>query len=65
MTAAASTQLVAALTAQSPVPLAVVLLTLCLVALLALRPIGKIRLDRTPAGQAEPAGVPVESDPTR
>jgi DHA1 family bicyclomycin/chloramphenicol resistance-like MFS transporter len=65
VTAAASTQLVAALTAQSPVPLAVVLLTLCLVALLALRPIGKIRLDRAPAGQAEPAGVPVESDPTR
>jgi len=66
VTAAASTQLVAALTAHSPVPLAVVLLTLCLFALLALRPIGKIRLDRgAPAGQAEPAGVPVESDPTR
>ena len=65
VTAAASTQLVAALTAQSPLPLAVVLLTLCLVALLALRPIGKIRLDRAPAGQAEPAGVLVESDPTR
>jgi DHA1 family bicyclomycin/chloramphenicol resistance-like MFS transporter len=65
VTAAAATQLVAAITAQSPVPLAVVLLTLCLVALLALRPIGKIPLDRAPARQAEPAGVPVESDPTR
>ena len=56
VTAAASTQLVAALTGHSPVPLAVVLLGLCLVALLALRPIGKIRL------QAEP---PVMSEPTR
>lgn len=65
VTAAAATQLVAALTAQSPVPLAVVLLTLCLVALLALRPIGRIPLDRAPARQAEPAGVDVESDPTR
>jgi DHA1 family bicyclomycin/chloramphenicol resistance-like MFS transporter len=65
VTAAASTQLVAALTAQSPVPLAVVLLALCLVALLALRPIGRIPLDRAPARQAEPAGVAVESDPTR
>jgi DHA1 family bicyclomycin/chloramphenicol resistance-like MFS transporter len=65
VTAAASTQLVAALSARSPVPLAVVLLTLCLFALLALRLIGKIPLDRVPASQAEPAGVPVESDPTR
>ncbi len=56
VTAAASTQLVAALTGHSPVPLAVVLLGLCLVALLALRPIAKIRL------QAEP---PVMSEPTR
>jgi len=66
VTAAASTQLVAALSAHSPVPLAVVLLTLCLFALLALRQIGKIRLDRgAPADQAEPAGEPVESEPTR
>ena len=56
VTAAVSTQLVAALTGHSPVPLAVVLLGLCLVALLALRPIAKIRL------QAEP---PVMSEPTR
>jgi DHA1 family bicyclomycin/chloramphenicol resistance-like MFS transporter len=59
VTAAASTQLVAALTAHSPVPLTVVLLGLCLVALLALRPIGKIRL------QAEPTVPPVMSEPTR
>ncbi len=65
VTAAASTQLVAALTAHSPVPLAVVLLTLCLFALLALRPIGKIPLYRVPAGQAEPTGEPIESDPMR
>ena len=65
VTAAASTQLVAALTAHSPVPLAVVLLGLCLLALLALRPIGKIPLDQPPPGQAEPPGEPVASDPTR
>jgi DHA1 family bicyclomycin/chloramphenicol resistance-like MFS transporter len=59
VTAAASTQLVAALTGHSPVPLAVVLLGLCLVALLALRPITKIRL------QAEPPVPPVMSEPTR
>ena len=59
VTAAASTQLVAALTTHSPVPLTVVLLGLCLVALLALRPIGRIRL------QAEPTAPPVMSEPTR
>lgn len=42
VTAAAATQLVASFTPHTPVPLAVVLLALCLVALLALRPIGKI-----------------------
>ena len=65
MTAAASTQLVAALTAHSPVPLAVVLLVLCLFALLALRPISKIPRDRAISGQADPPGEPVESEPTR
>ena len=65
VTAAVSTQVVAAFTAHSPVPLATVLLVLCLIALLALRPIGKIRLDRSLPGQAEPAGEPVESEPTR
>jgi len=59
VTAAASTQLVAALTTHSPVPLTVVLLGLCLVALLALRPIGRIRL------QAEPTAPPVMPEPTR
>src|SRR5688500_13452234 len=59
VTAAASTQAVAALTGHSPVPLAVVLLVLCLVALLALRPISRIRL------QAEPPVPPVDSEPTR
>jgi len=59
VTAAAATQLVAAFTGHSPVPLAVVLLGLCLVALLALRPIGRIRL------QAEPTALPVVSEPTR
>jgi DHA1 family bicyclomycin/chloramphenicol resistance-like MFS transporter len=59
VTAAASTQLVAALTAHSPVPLAVVLLVLCLVALLALRPISRISV------QAEPPVPPVDSEPTR
>ncbi|MBX3703383.1 MAG: Bcr/CflA family efflux MFS transporter [Steroidobacteraceae bacterium] len=43
VTAAAATQLVAAFTPHTPVPLAIVLLVLCLVALLALRPIGKIK----------------------
>lgn len=42
VTAAATTQAVAALTAHSPVPLTLVLLVLCLVALVALRPIGRI-----------------------
>jgi DHA1 family bicyclomycin/chloramphenicol resistance-like MFS transporter len=41
VTAAAATQLVASFTPHTPVPLAVVLLALCLIALLALRPIGK------------------------
>jgi DHA1 family bicyclomycin/chloramphenicol resistance-like MFS transporter len=59
VTAAASTQVVAAFTGHSPVPLAVVLLGLCLVALLALRPISRIRL------QAEPPVPPVDSEPTR
>jgi DHA1 family bicyclomycin/chloramphenicol resistance-like MFS transporter len=59
VTAAASTQLVAALTAHSPVPLSLVLLALCLVALLALRPISQIQL------QAEPPAPPVDSEPTR
>jgi DHA1 family bicyclomycin/chloramphenicol resistance-like MFS transporter len=54
VTAAASTQLVAALTGHSPVPLAVVLLGLCLVALLALRPIAKIRLQAEPPAMSEP-----------
>ena len=54
-----STQVVAALTGHSPVPLAVVLLVLCLIALLALRPISRIRL------QAEPPVPPVDSEPTR
>ena len=66
MTAAGATQLVAALTGHSPVPLAVVLLVLCLIALLALRPIGKIALERSPSAvQAEPPGPPVDSEPTR
>ncbi len=66
VTAAASTQLVAALTGHSPVPLAVVLLVLCLIALLALRPIGKIALERSPSVvQAEPPAPPVDSEPTR
>jgi DHA1 family bicyclomycin/chloramphenicol resistance-like MFS transporter len=65
VTAAVSTQVVAAFTGHSPVPLATVLLALCLVALVALRPIGKIRLDRAPPGQAEPAAEPVVSEPTR
>jgi DHA1 family bicyclomycin/chloramphenicol resistance-like MFS transporter len=59
VTAAAATQLVAAFTGHSPVPLAVVLLGLCLVALLALRPIGRIAL------QAKPKAPPATSEPTR
>lgn len=43
VTAAAATQVVASFTPHTPVPLAIVLLVLCLVALLALRPIGKIK----------------------
>jgi DHA1 family bicyclomycin/chloramphenicol resistance-like MFS transporter len=65
VTAAVSTQVVAALTGHSPVPLAVVLLALCLVALVAQRPIGKIQLNRLPPGQAEAVGEPAASDPTR
>lgn len=42
VTAAAATQIVASFTPHTPVPLAIVLLALCLVALLALRPIGRI-----------------------
>jgi len=42
VTAAVATQTVAALTAHSPVPLTITLLVLCLVALVALRPIGRI-----------------------
>ena len=59
VTAAVSTQMVAAFTGHSPVPLAVVLLVLCLVALVALRPISRIRL------QAEPPVPPVDSEPMR
>lgn len=44
VTAAVSTQVVAAFAGHSPVPLSVVLLGLCLAALLALRPIGRIQL---------------------
>ena len=65
VTAAVSTQVVAAFTGHSPVPLAVVLLVLCLVALLALRPIGRIELARPAADQAEPPVPPVASEPTR
>jgi len=56
VTAAASTQVVAAFTGHSPVPLTIVLLVLCLVALLALRPIAKIPLARGTNGQADPVG---------
>jgi DHA1 family bicyclomycin/chloramphenicol resistance-like MFS transporter len=52
--AAISTQVVAAFTAHSPLPLAIVLLVLCLVALIALRPISKI----PPAGGTPPQAVP-------
>ena len=65
VTAAASTQVVAALTGHTPVPLALTLLVLCLVALLALRPIGKIALETPASAQAEPPGPPVDSEPTR
>jgi DHA1 family bicyclomycin/chloramphenicol resistance-like MFS transporter len=58
VTAAAATQLVAALTPHTPVPLSVVLLVLCLVALCALRPISRIGLQVTQV----PAGTPL---PTR
>ncbi len=44
VTAAAATQAVAAFTPHTPVPLALVLLALCLVALFALRSIGKFRV---------------------
>ena len=43
VTAAAATQLVASFTPHTPVPLSIVLLVLCLVALVALRPLGKIK----------------------
>jgi MFS transporter, DHA1 family, multidrug resistance protein len=59
VTAAIASQTVAALTGRTPVPLTIVLLVLCLGALVALRPISKIRL------QAEPPGPPVASEPTR
>ena len=65
VTAAVSTQVVAAFTGNSPLPLAVVLLVLCLGALLALRPIGKIELARPAPDQAEPPVPPVASEPTR
>jgi MFS transporter, DHA1 family, multidrug resistance protein len=65
VTAAASTQAVAALTGSTPVPLTMVLLVLCLGALLALRLIGRVVLAHAPPGQAEPPGEPAASDPTR
>jgi DHA1 family bicyclomycin/chloramphenicol resistance-like MFS transporter len=46
VTAAAATQLVASFTPHTPVPLAVVLLVLCLVALLALRPLGRLSVPK-------------------
>ncbi|HEY7753363.1 MAG TPA: MFS transporter [Steroidobacteraceae bacterium] len=46
VTAAAATQVVASFTPHTPVPLAVVLLALCLVALLALRPIGRLSVPK-------------------
>jgi DHA1 family bicyclomycin/chloramphenicol resistance-like MFS transporter len=42
LTAAIATQVVAAFTAHSPVPLAIVLLVLCLIALVAQRSIGRL-----------------------
>jgi len=65
VTAAAATQTVAAFTGRTPVPLTIVLLVLCLGALLALRPIGKVDLSRPAQGQAEPVGEPAASEPTR
>ena len=61
VTAAVASQTVAALTGRTPVPLTIVLLVLCLGALIALRPIAKIRLQ----SQAEPPVPPVASEPTR
>ena len=58
VTAAVATQIVAAFTPHSPVPLSVVLLVLCLIALCALRPISRIALQVTQV----PAGTPL---PTR
>lgn len=56
VTAAAATQLVASFTPHTPVPLALVVLGLCAIALAALRPIGKFSArGREPArGQAAP-----------
>jgi DHA1 family bicyclomycin/chloramphenicol resistance-like MFS transporter len=65
VTAAVSTQVVAAFTGHSPVPLAAVLLVLCLGALLALRPIGRIPPAGGASAQAEPPVPPVDSEPTR
>jgi DHA1 family bicyclomycin/chloramphenicol resistance-like MFS transporter len=65
VTAAVSTQVVAALTGDTPVPLAMVLMVLCLGALLALRPIARIDLGRPAPTQAEPAVEPAASEPTR
>ncbi len=59
VTAAIATQVVAAFTGRSPVPLAMVLLVLCLVALIALRPISRVRL------QADPPAPPIAPEPTR
>ncbi len=59
VTAATTTQLVAAFTGHSPVPLAVVILVLCLVALVAQRRISRI------GGQATPTGPPTAPEPTR
>ena len=61
VTAAVASQTVAALTGRTPVPLTIVLLVLCLGALIALRPIAKIRLQ----SQADPPGPPVAPEPTR
>lgn len=58
VTAAAATQVVAAITPHSPVPLSLVLLVLCLAALCALRPLSRIALQVTQV----PAGTPL---PTR
>jgi MFS transporter, DHA1 family, multidrug resistance protein len=53
-TAAVATQIVAAFTPHSPVPLSVVLLVLCLIALCALRPISRIALQVTQVPAATP-----------